>query len=1124
MNFRISLILISILVLFYNCSKNSKKTITSTKIFKQLDVHDTGIAFNNKLTETDTINYFTYPYIYMGGGVATGDLNNDGLPELFFTGNMVKNRLYLNSGNLKFIDITEKSGIGGDNRWMTGTTMTDVNNDGLLDIYVSVSGKFTTTKNLLYINNGNDDKGVPIFKEEAEKYGIADQGQSTQATFFDFDLDGDLDLYVANYPITNFKSSNSDYKQKIDDRTHKDSDHLYRNNNNGTFTDITKEAGLLQFGLALSATVGDVNNDGYPDLYVSNDFASPDYFFINNGDGTFTEKSKKMTKHTSFYGMGVDIADFNNDGLLDIVQMDMTPEDNRRSKANMASMDTDVFWEGVSLGFHHQYMKNSLQLNTGLNTNGEPVFSEISNLAGIATTDWSWASLFADLDNDGLKDLFVTNGSRRDINNKDYFRKIGEITNTYLSNDSKKGFSQLNLIDKMPSEELDNYAFKNNGDLTFSKNNKAWGISYKGFSNGASYADLDGDGDLEIIINNIDDTASIFENLTSDNKENNFLRFKLNGSSSNPFGLGTKISIKYNNSIQYNELTLTRGFQSSVEPILHFGLGKNTKVDTVLITWPNGNTQELTNVKGNQLIPLKYSDSKKIETNVVTGIKRKLLSEITDSLHLDYTHVENKYNDYLREPLLPYQTSRLGPAIAVADVNNDGLEDFYVGGASESKGELFLQKSNGHFEKTNGQPWEKDKEMEDVAASFFDANGDGFQDLYVVSGGNEFLGENPLLMDRLYLNNGKGAFTKAKDVLPLMLTSGGIVAPYDYDNDGDMDLFVGGRLVPENYPLPARSYILENKARANGSFYYEDVTAKIAPDIVKPGMVTAAIWTDFDNDNAIDLVIAGEWMPLLFLKNENHTFINKTDAYGLGKTTGWWNSFAAADFDGDGDMDFVAGNLGLNYKYKASSEESFDIYAGDFDKNKRLDIVLGYYSNGTQFPVRGKQCSSEAIVSVRIKFKSYDAFAESTLQDVYSKEALDNALHYEVSTFASSYIENKGNGKFEVVPLPIEAQFSSINGILVDDYNNDGNLDILTAGNFYVSEIETPRNDASMGLIMLGDGHGQFKPVKASESGLHAPYDTRGLKPITIADSKAILLANNNDSLRIFKLNTTSFQ
>lgn len=1121
MNFRILLILTSILILFYGCSKNSKKAVVATKIFEQLNASDTGIAFNNKLTETDTINYFTYPYIYMGGGVATGDLNNDGLPELFFTGNMVKNKLYLNTGDLKFIDITEKSGIGGDDRWMTGVTMADVNNDGLLDIYVSVSGKFTTTKNLLYINKGNDGTGAPIFEEEAEKYGIADQGQSTQSTFFDFDLDGDLDLYVANYPITDFKSSNSDYKQKIDDRAHKDSDHLYRNNNNGTFTDITKEAGLLQFGLSLSATAGDINNDGYPDLYVSNDFASPDFFFINNGDGTFTEKSKEMTKHTSFYGMGVDIADFNNDGLLDIVQMDMTPEDNRRSKANMASMDTNAFWEAVSLGFHHQYMKNSLQLNTGLNANNDPVFSEISNLAGIATTDWSWASLFADLDNDGLKDLFVTNGSRRDINNKDYFRRIGEMTNTYLSNDndSKKEVSHLNLIDKMPSEELDNYVFKNNGDLTFSKNNEEWGISYKGFSNGAAYADLDGDGDLEVIINNIDDTASIFKNLTSDKKENNFLRFKLNGSSTNPFGLGTKISIKYNNSIQFNELTLTRGFQSSVEPILHFGIGKNTKADTVLITWPDGNKQELTNVKGNQLVTLEYTNAKKIETTI-TDKKNWMLTEITDSLHIDYIHVENKYNDYLREPLLPYQTSRLGPSIAVADVNNDGLEDFYVGGASESGGVLFVQKPNGLFEKTTGQPWGKDKNMEDVAASFFDANGDGFQDLYVVSGGNEFLGENPLLMDRLYLNNGKGVFTKTKNVLPSMLTSGGVVAPYDYDNDGDMDLFVGGRLVPENYPLPARSYILENKTRTNGGFYYEDVTAKIAPDIIKPGMVTSAIWTDFDNDGAIDLVITGEWMPLLFLKNENTKFVNKTDAYGLSKTTGWWNSIAAGDFDNDGDTDFIAGNLGLNYKYKASPKESFDIYAGDFDKNTRLDIVLGYYSNGTQFPVRGRQCSSEAIVSVRLKYESYDAFAESTLQDVYSKEALDSALHYEVWTFASSYIENKGNGRFEVVPLPIEAQFSSINGILVDDYNNDGNLDILTAGNFYASEIETPRNDASMGLIMLGDGNGKFNSVKASESGLYAPYDTRNVKSINIAGNKAIIMANNNDSLRIFKVNS----
>ncbi len=1119
MTYKSLLSIISICILFYACSEQPKEVVTSTKIFNPLDEKTTGINFNNKLTETETINYFTYPYIYMGGGVATGDLNGDGLPEIFFTGNMVDNKLYLNNGDLKFTDITKKSGLAGDDRWMTGVTMADVNNDGLLDIYVSVSGKFTTTKNLLYINQGNDKNDIPIFEEEAKKYGIADEGQSTQTTFFDFDLDGDLDLYVANYPITKFTSSNAYYKEKMDNATSKDSDHLYRNNSNGTFTDVTEEAGVLNFGLSLSATIGDFNKDGYPDIYVSNDFESPDYFYINNANGTFSERSKKLTKHTSFYGMGADIADFNNDGLLDIVQMDMTPEDNRRSKANMASMSTDAFWEGIFFGFHHQYMKNSLQVNNGLNAEGNPIFSEISSLAGIATTDWSWAGLFADLDNDGLKDIFITNGSRRDINNKDYFKKVGEGMNPYLNNDSENKFSTLKLVDNMPSERLDNYAFKNNGDLTFSKNNDVWGISFKGFSNGATYADLDNDGDLEMIINNIDDTASVFQNLTSDKKENNYLRFKLKGSQSNPFGLGTKITITNNTTTQFNELTLTRGFQSSVEPILHFGLGKNTKVDTIQVTWPDGKQEEFTNIKGNQLMVLEYKDAKKPSTSPLIPKTDWLLTEITGSLSIDYKHNENKYNDFMREPLLPHKTSQFGPSIAVADVNNDGLDDFYVGGASESSGHLFIQKSNGRFKKSTSQPWKGDKETEDIAASFFDANGDGFKDLYVVSGGNEFLGENPLLMDRLYLNDGKGKFTKTTNVLPTMLTSGGVIAPYDYDDDGDFDLFVGGRLVPENYPTPARSYILENKKRDNGEFYYEDVTATIAPDLVKPGMVTSAVWVDFNNDKAIDLVVTGEWMPLLFLKNDNTKFVNMTSQYGLDKTTGWWNSITSGDFDGDGDIDFVAGNLGLNYKYKASEKESFDIYAGDFDKNTRLDIVLGYYSKGTQFPLRGRQCSSEAMRSVKLKYENYNDFAESTLEDVYTAEALEKALHYKVWIFASSYIENQGNGKFKVIPLPNEAQFSSINGILTDDYNNDGNLDLFVAGNFYASEVETPRNDASLGLILLGDGNGKFNPMPASESGLFAPYDTRNVESINLVNGKAVLLVNNNDLLRVFKVN-----
>lgn len=1109
---------VSAFVLITACGELKEKVISEEeKLFNSLNSSNTGLTFRNTLTENDSLNYFTYGYMYMGGGVALGDINNDGLTDIYLTGNMVKNKLYLNKGNLKFEDITEKAQVGGGTRWMTGVSMADVNSDGLLDIYVSVSGKSGNKKNILYINKGVQDN-IPIFEDQSEEFGVADAGQSTQSTFFDYDLDGDLDLYVANYPITDFKMPNFYYSNEMRVVRMVNSDHFYRNNGNNSFTDVTEESGLLSHGLSLSATAGDFNQDGYPDLYVSNDFASPDYMYLNNGDGTFEEKSQQMTRHTSFYGMGVDIADFNNDGLLDIAQMDMTPEDNRRSKANMASMNPEGFKEMVTLGLHHQYMKNSLQVNNGLNAEGNPVFSDISYLSGIANTDWSWACLFADLDNDGNKDLFITNGSRRDINNKDFFGEIQKARGGSFGEQNKSEINQLKLVDEMPSERIDNYMYKNNGDLTFSTKNKEWGIEFKGFSNGAAYADLDNDGDLELVVNNIDDEISVFENLSSDIKKNNFIRFKLQGSKQNPFGLGTKVTIEHQGVSQYQELTLTRGFQSSVEPIIHFGLGQSDVLEKVTVVWPDGMSQELTSVEVNQLHQLKYEEAVQPKSKEMKS-KSLLFTDMTDEAHVDFVHKENNYDDYRREVLLPHQTSKLGPALAVADINNDGLEDFYAGGAMNSTGALFVQNEDGTFEENRQQVFGIDILNEDTGAAFFDANGDGNQDLYVVSGGNEFPADSPSLQDRLYLNDGKGNFSKAADVLPEMYTSGACISPFDYDNDGDIDLFVGGRLLPRKYPMQPRSYILENTKTEKGDIQYMDVTSKMAPELMNPGMVTSAVWTDFNKDDQIDLVVTGEWMPIMIFENAGGELVNKTEDFGMENTTGWWFSLLAQDMDKDGDMDFVAGNLGLNYKYKASHEETFDIYANDFDNNKTLDIVLGYYYDGTQFPVRGRQCSSEQIPGIKKKFENYNTFAEASLEGIYTDNALDMALHYKATTFASSYIENQGNGSFQITPLPNQAQFSSVNGIIANDYNNDGNLDLLIAGNFYVSEIETPRNDAGIGQLMYGDGNGNFEPVPSTQSGFLAPFDTRQMKTINTREGKAVLLANNNDKLRLYRFN-----
>ena len=1087
-----------IVLLFFSCKKEND---SNTSLFSMLKPESTGVNFSNNLTETDSLNYLNYAYMYMGGGVSAGDINNDGLIDLFFTGNMVANKLYLNKGNLKFEDISLKAGVSGDERWFTGVTMADVNNDGYLDIYCSVGGKFQPKENLLYINNGD-----LTFTESAKKYGLDDVGNSIQATFFDYDLDGDLDLYVANYPPTRFDAPNLFYFFKMNNTKDDETDKLFRNDGE-KFQDVTDEAGLRSFGLSNSVTVGDLNNDGWPDLYVSNDFSVPDYLYINNKNGTFKEEVKNLTKQTALYGMGVDIADFNNDQLLDIIQMDMTPSDNRRSKANMASMNPSLFWGNVNAGFGYQYMQNMLSLNNGLLVNDSlPDFSNISRMAGVSSTDWSWGSLFADLDNDGWKDIFISNGTRREINNKDYFNAL-----------KKKKPSKDSLLSRtlaIPSEKIDNVVFKNNGDLTFEKVNEKWGLSFFGFSNGCVYVDLDNDGDLEIVTNNIDDFATIFENRSSEINNHLTLRFK--GPEKNKFGIGVRVHLYANGENQFQEMTLTRGFQSSVAPQFHFGLGKAEIVDSLKITWPDGKIQLLKSIDKNQLLEIDYLQAKTLQIQQKQKQTNTIFStEKGASVVIDHKHSENIFDDFKKESLLPHQTSTFGPGLSIGDLNGDMLDDLIIGGASQYEAGVYFQSKEG-FEKQRIDDLAKDNKFEDLGSLIFDADNDGDNDIYMVSGGNEFNYDSDMLQDRLYVNQGNGKFSKSLTALPEMITSGSRVYSNDFDKDGDLDLFVGGRLVPGNYPLPANSYILENVSE-NGDPKFINVTETIAPDLIDLGMVTSATWTDLDQDGWVDLIVVGEWMPITVFKNNQGTFENVTKKMNLEDSTGWWFSIKEGDFDKDGDMDFVVGNLGLNYKYQANSEETFDIYFNDFDKNKSNDIVLSYFNDGKKFPVRGRECSSQQIPAIKNKFANYESFAVATLEDIYTEEELERSLHYQAKSFASIYLENI-DGNLKVHPLPNLAQLSSINQILADDFDKDGHLDIVVGGNLYNSEVETPRNDAGYGLFLKGDGKGIFEPILGYDSGLFTPGDVKDLEIIYIQGKKYIVVAKNDDYLQFVKI------
>ena len=1073
------------------------------KVFERLASEATGVDFNNQLTETSELNYFTHEGFYQGAGLGIGDFNNDGLADIFFAGNMVADRLFINKGNMQFEDVTTAAGVAGNNGWSTGVTIADVNGDGWDDIYVC---KFLyddnqLRKNQLFINNKN-----LTFTEQAAAFKINDPGYSIQANFFDYNNDGLLDLYVANQP-----PNNTQYRESsAGKRDYQYTDHLFKNNGDGTFSNVTDAAGLTNYSFSLGVVTADINKDGWMDLYVASDYEEPDFMYLNNGDGTFSNLADEALRHMSNFSMGVDIADINNDGWQDIFTADMVAYDNARLKSNMSGMNPAKFWNLAENGYHYQYMFNALQLN-----NGNGTFSEIGQLAGVSNTDWSWASLFADFDNDGHKDLIVTNGLYRDMRNNDFNIMRRKFMEDKLEEAKAMGIKTLvvdplELIEKAPSTPIRNFIFQNNGDLTFTQRNTTWGLADKGFSHGTVYVDLDNDGDLDVVMNNLNEEAGIYKNRTSDNQYHQFLRVKPVDGTNKLGVIGAQVSIYYGNGAQQmQELAPTRGYMSTCENILHFGLGTIGIVDKLVVRWPDGTETVKNNIKAGQLLIIDKSEAKPAEA--VAAIV-PYFEEVKGELPLQFEHTENVFDDYEREILLPHKMSTLGPVMITGDVNGDGLADVFIGGAVGQVSALFIQNSKGTFEKTTVPDFETDKLSEDVGALFFDADNDGDIDLYVVSGGNDYVEEDPALQDRLYLNDGKGSFSKANGALSSIRASGMAVAAADIDGDGDQDLFIGGRQIPGKYGFPANSSLLLNE---NGKF--RDVTLEKAKGLIQLGMVSSAVWMDTDNDGDVDLVLAGEWMPLTIFENTDGIFNDATEKYGTTETSGWWNVLKVADLDGDGDEDIVAGNLGLNIKYKASISEPFTLYAKDFDRNGTHDVYLGYYDHdGVCYPVRGRQCSSQQLPFVKKEFPSYEAFSKAPIESVLG-ERMVGAVQKKVQLFENVWFEN-ADGRFITHILPNEAQVAPVEGIVTVDINEDGFLDLILAGNYYEREVETTRSDAGIGCVLLNNGKGMFSPVHPTKTGIKATGDVREIALVNTQQGTSLLLvANNNHPVQVFK-------
>ena len=1085
-------------------------------LFKLLTPDKTGVTFANTITTDDSLNVQTDVYVYNGAGVGVGDIDNDGLPDIFFSGNMVSSRLYLNKGGMRFEDITTKAGVTT-NRWATGVTMVDINNDGYLDIYVSVSGRERSRpaerRNLLFVNNRNR-----TFTEAAAQYGIADSGFTTHAAFTDYDGDGCLDLFLLNNSPKDFThGAVASHPAGIRGDTPDSYNELYRNNCQGKFTNVSRQAGILRTaGYGLGVAVADLNGDRWPDIYVSNDVTPNDVLYVNNANGTFTNKAAEWLKHTSFAGMGVDIADFNNDGWPDIVQVDMMPADLRRRKRISGFMTYGSLLQSRSRGFRDDYSANTLQLSNGVMKDGNMIFSEIARLAGVAHTDWSWSALFADFDNDGYKDIFIGNGYPKAVNDLDYLTTTSAARRPGSPSPSRR--SALEILKRLPGYTESNYLFRNAGDLTFTDKTREWGMAHPGFSYGAAYADLDNDGRLDLVVNNIDAPAFIYQNVQSMDEPRHYVRIELKGDSLNRRGIGSTLILTAGGQKQYIEHSPYRGYMSTVDDRAHFGLRHLSRVDSLEVIWPDGRYQLLTDLAVDRVVVVKQADATEKKRHRLTpATPDPPFEPLAAHRGLNHKHQAGTLVDYSIQSLLPYMISRQGPPVAVADVNGDGLDDVFVGGGSGDApgGRLFIQKRDGSFvASTERQPWAADKAYEDWGALFFDANGDGLMDLYVASGGYHLAPASPMLQDRLYINQGGGRFVRDTGALPSMLTSTAAVRAGDFTGDGRPDLFVGGRLTPRNYPYPTRSYLLRNDG---GRF--TDVTADLAPELAQPGgMITDAVWIDFDGDRNVDLVTAGEWMPIQFYRNDGRRFSNVTRSTRLPPLRGWWYSLAMGDFDGDGRPDLVAGNLGLNYTYTTSEVSRFGVYGGDFAGNQTTNIILTQRIDGTEYPFAGLVPLGREIYTLGLRFPTHGSFAEASVRQLFSTDQLQRAVHYETDTFASVYLRNTGKGTFTSSPLPTLAQIAPIRTMVVHDVDRDGHPDLIVAGNLYDAEPNTPRADAGNGLWLRGDGHGRFIPVPPGESGFLAPLNVSCLRLINTVAGTAIIIANTGDSLQAFSI------
>ncbi len=1103
----------AILVCVQSCKPGKEKLFTDISA-------ETGINFSNIIEESEQLHVLNFEYMYNGAGVAVGDVNNDGLPDIYFTANQGENKLYINKGDLKFEDLTGAAGIAGKQGWKTGVTMADVNGDGLLDIYVCYSGKGdkASRSNQLFINQGVKN-GAPSFIDKAAEYGLDVPGSnSTQAVFFDYDRDGDLDMFLLDH-ATSFYSPFFNTNKLRNKRHPYFSNYLFRNDG-GHFTDVSEQAGIKgggnNFGLGVS--VSDVNNDGWPDIYTTNDYEEQDFLLLNNHDGTFRDATKESIAHISKYAMGCDIADYNNDGLMDIVVLDMLPEDNRRQKLLRGGDEYDKYNLLVDSGYFHQNMRNTLQLNDGITENHTPVFSEIGQLANISNTDWSWAPLLADFDNDGFKDLFVTNGYWRDYTNMDF---LSFDVDEYRKNHPGQTLG-YDLVKQMPQTKISNYIFRNKGNLQFEDKRNDWGITEPLISNGAVYADLDNDGDLDLIVNNIGSKASVYRNNSEKMKDHNFLRIQLMDTGYNRFAIGAKVSIEsFSGANQYVEMQPVRGYQSSVDPTIHFGLGKDSMVKKVVVRWPDGKYSTINNVKANATLHINKSRTPIDSIRSNPAETKPLFTNYTLQSGINFIQKENTYVDFKNEFLLPWQLSKQGPRLAKADVNGDGLEDIFIGAPMGQAAQLYLQTSDEKFTLAASQPWKADSLCEDIQSAFLDADGDGDMDLYIVSGGNEYHASAAEMQDRLYINDGKGNFTRAQNSIPVMRTSKSCVAIADYNKDGKPDIFIGGRLVKGKYGVSPESYLLKNGS-GNNQVKFTNAIASDAKGLQFAGMITDAVWVDINKDGWLDLIVVGEWMPVRIFINNHGKLEEKTNEYGLAKSGGLWTRIFAGDFDNDGDIDFLLGNLAPNTQFKASADQPMSLCVNDFLKTGISVPVLCYYIQGVSYPYASRDELTELIPALKKKFLRYASYADATMKDIFTEEQMKGMLDLKAYTVKNSFLENRGNGKFLLRELPVQAQFSAIFGAVKGDFDNDGRNEIVAVGNFYPFRVQLGREDAGKGVLLRPDKVSGF--TATGINGVKLDGDVRDMLAVKTKTGKTLLvIAKNNDHIQVIKSFTNKF-